>query len=57
MSIPFWTEHWKPDSFYDKIMKNRELSINQLSFESKEKNNCEKNINLIILNETKNVVC
>ncbi|PIA47942.1 hypothetical protein AQUCO_01400501v1 [Aquilegia coerulea] len=27
ISIPFFTENWRPDSFYEKIKKNRELGL------------------------------
>ncbi|XP_057766079.1 probable diphthine methyl ester synthase isoform X2 [Salvia miltiorrhiza] len=30
ISIPFFTETWKPDSFYDKIKRNRELGLHTL---------------------------
>ncbi|KAG9135165.1 hypothetical protein Leryth_013459 [Lithospermum erythrorhizon] len=30
VSIPFFTETWKPDSFYEKIQKNRKLGLHTL---------------------------
>lgn len=30
ISIPYWTESWKPDSFYDKIKANREHGLHTL---------------------------
>lgn len=30
ISIPFFTETWKPDSFYEKIQKNRMLGLHTL---------------------------
>lgn len=30
VSIVFWTETWKPDSFYDKIMTNRRVGLHTL---------------------------
>ena len=30
VSIPFWTETWKPDSFYEKIKKNRRNGLHTL---------------------------
>lgn len=30
ISIPFFTDTWKPDSFYEKIQKNRELGLHTL---------------------------
>ncbi|KAI4495463.1 hypothetical protein M0802_008677 [Mischocyttarus mexicanus] len=30
VSIPYWTETWKPDSFYDKIASNRERGLHTL---------------------------
>jgi diphthine synthase len=30
ISIPFWTEGWKPDSFYDKIKANRDHGLHTL---------------------------
>lgn len=30
ISIPFWTETWKPTSFYDKIIKNRSNGLHTL---------------------------
>jgi diphthine synthase len=30
ISIPFFTETWKPDSFYDKIKTNRSLGLHTL---------------------------
>lgn len=30
VSIPFWTDTWKPDSFYDKILKNRSNKLHTL---------------------------
>jgi len=30
VSIPFWTETWRPTSFYEKILKNRECGFHTL---------------------------
>lgn len=30
VSIPFWTDSWKPDSFYDKFKANREHGLHTL---------------------------
>ncbi|XP_062868833.1 diphthine methyl ester synthase [Trichomycterus rosablanca] len=30
VSIVFWTENWKPESFYDKIKKNRDMGLHTL---------------------------
>lgn len=30
VSIPFWTDTWKPESFYDKIMRNRANNLHTL---------------------------
>ncbi|XP_065341136.1 diphthine methyl ester synthase [Cloeon dipterum] len=30
VSIPFWTETWKPDSFYEKIIKNKSRGLHTL---------------------------
>ncbi|CRL07153.1 CLUMA_CG020146, isoform A [Clunio marinus] len=30
VSIPFWSETWKPDSFYDKIKRNRQNGLHTL---------------------------
>lgn len=30
ISIPYWTETWKPDSFYDKISYNRKRGLHTL---------------------------
>ncbi|KAK4885249.1 hypothetical protein RN001_001520 [Aquatica leii] len=30
VSIPFWTEEWKPNSFYDKILSNFERNLHTL---------------------------
>ncbi|XP_008468838.1 diphthine methyl ester synthase [Diaphorina citri] len=30
VSIPFWTESWKPDSFYDKIVENKSRGLHTL---------------------------
>ncbi|CAA7405983.1 unnamed protein product [Spirodela intermedia] len=30
VSIPFFTESWRPDSFYEKIQKNRQLGLHTL---------------------------
>lgn len=30
VSIPYWTENWEPDSFYDKISSNRERGLHTL---------------------------
>lgn len=30
VSIPFWTETWKPDSFYEKIKRNRRNGLHTL---------------------------
>lgn len=31
ISIPYWTDSWKPDSFYDKIRTNREAGFHTLA--------------------------
>lgn len=30
VSIPYWTETWQPDSFYDKIASNRKRGLHTL---------------------------
>lgn len=30
VSIPFWTESWQPDSFYDKIAQNKTIGLHTL---------------------------
>ncbi|XP_055679958.1 diphthine methyl ester synthase [Lutzomyia longipalpis] len=30
ISIPYWTETWKPDSFFGKILKNRQMGLHTL---------------------------
>lgn len=30
VSIPYWTDSWKPDSFYDKIVANRKANLHTL---------------------------
>lgn len=30
VSIVFWTDTWRPESFYDKIKKNRDLGMHTL---------------------------
>merc|ERR1712058_211895 len=30
VSIPFWTDSWKPDSFYQKIAENRRRGLHTL---------------------------
>jgi diphthine synthase len=30
VSIPFWTESWKPDSFWDKIAQNKQRGLHTL---------------------------
>ena len=30
VSIPFFTETWRPDSFYEKIQRNRNLGLHTL---------------------------
>lgn len=30
VSIPFFTDVWRPDSFYEKIRRNRELGLHTL---------------------------
>lgn len=30
VSIPFWTDTWKPESFYDKILRNRNSGLHTL---------------------------
>ena len=30
ISIPFWTENWRPDSFYDKLKLNQQLGFHTL---------------------------
>ncbi|XP_062208895.1 probable diphthine methyl ester synthase [Phragmites australis] len=32
ISIPFFTETWRPDSFYDKIQNNRRLGLHTLAY-------------------------
>ncbi|XP_023343685.1 diphthine methyl ester synthase [Eurytemora carolleeae] len=45
VSIPFWTENWKPDSFYDKIMKNRDSGQHTLCLlDIKVKEQSEENL-------------
>lgn len=30
VTIPFWTEEWRPDSYYDKIAANRKLGLHTM---------------------------
>ncbi|GAB0097699.1 Diphthine methyl ester synthase [Sergentomyia squamirostris] len=30
VSIPYWTESWRPDSFFEKILKNRQMGLHTL---------------------------
>ena len=30
VSIPFWTDSWKPNSFYDKIKRNKDIGLHTL---------------------------
>jgi diphthine methyl ester synthase len=30
VSVCFWTERWKPDSYYDKILENRKMGLHTL---------------------------
>lgn len=30
VSIPFFTDSWRPDSFYEKIQRNRNLGLHTL---------------------------
>jgi diphthine methyl ester synthase len=30
VSVPLWTDKWKPDSFYERILKNRESGLHTL---------------------------
>lgn len=30
VSIPFFTDSWRPDSFYEKIQRNRKLGLHTL---------------------------
>ncbi|XP_032662698.1 diphthine methyl ester synthase isoform X1 [Odontomachus brunneus] len=30
VSIPYWTDTWKPDSFYEKIVSNRQMNLHTL---------------------------
>merc|ERR1712146_703210 len=30
ISIPYWTDRWKPDSFYDKLVANRKANLHTL---------------------------
>jgi diphthine synthase len=30
ISIPFFTNTWRPDSFYDKVKKNRQMGLHTL---------------------------
>ena len=45
VSIPFWTDSWKPDSFYQKILKNRECGYHTLCLlDIKVKEQSEENL-------------
>jgi len=45
VSIPFWTDNWKPDSFYGKILKNRECGYHTLCLlDIKVKEQSEENL-------------
>jgi len=45
VSIPFWTDNWKPDSFYQKILKNRASGYHTLCLlDIKVKEQSEENL-------------
>lgn len=45
VSLPFWTDTWKPDSFYKKILKNRECGYHTLCLlDIKVKEQSEENL-------------
>jgi len=45
VSLPFWTDNWKPDSFYSKILKNRECGYHTLCLlDIKVKEQSEENL-------------
>eukprot|EP00088_Acartia_fossae_P031658 TRINITY_DN3249_c0_g1_i1.p1 TRINITY_DN3249_c0_g1~~TRINITY_DN3249_c0_g1_i1.p1 ORF type:complete len:286 (-),score=54.30 TRINITY_DN3249_c0_g1_i1:1-819(-) len=45
VSIPFWTDNWRPDSFYNKILKNRECGFHSLCLlDIKVKEQSEENL-------------
>jgi len=45
VSIPFWTDNWRPDSFYQKIVKNRENGYHTLCLlDIKVKEQSEENL-------------
>jgi len=45
VSLPFWTDSWKPDSFYAKILKNRECGYHSLCLlDIKVKEQSEENL-------------
>lgn len=45
VSVPLWTDKWKPDSFYPKILKNRKADLHTLVLvDIKVKERTEENI-------------
>jgi len=45
VSLPFWTETWKPDSFFDKIVANKERGLHTLCLlDIKVKEQSEENL-------------
>lgn len=38
VSIVFWTDSWKPESFYDKIKRNRDMGMHTLCLLGKQTN-------------------
>lgn len=45
VSVPFFTEKWRPDSFYDKILNNRKSGLHTLVLvDIKVKERTEENI-------------
>merc|ERR1719156_117218 len=45
VSIPYWTDSWKPDSFYDKIVANRKANLHTLCLlDIKVKEQSEENL-------------
>lgn len=45
ISVPFWTETWKPGSFYDKIKQNKDLGLHTLCLlDIKVKEQSEENL-------------
>ena len=39
VSIVMWTDDWKPDSFYEKVVANKERGLHTLCLLGKESNN------------------